>query len=639
MRLWRLPRRRWAWISVLALVAGPLAIYAIAVMGAPTEHALAAILICTLAAIAIPQRRIWPDHAGASTTEAAMKLLKYRGTRWPEFPARLAAGMVFVATGFAGVAALDTQLLAGWLALWMVAGLAAAMLVWAAKAEALQDLWAVPVAALIALVQLMAVQTAPLFADFVAAPQPGTVDRAGTDTGLDAPPAAFKPLASVLTAMMFVLAALIFWRSTARPPHRVRASLLWAVAAAFGPLLMIGALEIFWSPARVIGAYLWAGHAIAGAGLMTVLAERAARRWPADLRPSALYAMAALSLICFALIVVLTQAALSVALAVMIVIAAIIDRRFDMKLMGYFIQVGVAVLGWRIIIDPGVPWASWWNTPLWEVLVGVAVPIALLGAAWWILRPRRRSGAGLALESAVWSYGAVLALMLLERALRSGIDSFWGLSLAATVVLVSMGAQLYRWRRGRRLAWVRAGLAAVFGVIAAATYAVALVALSPLQRWSASEVKGPLLLDTIAVAYLVPAAVLAVLVWKLAHVPALLRRGFAGISAMMAAAYVGLEIRRFWQGSQMAGAEVSQGELYSCRPVGTTLGGTTRGAKRDDLAAAPLRAAGRCATGPHLAGCAPARSSTLMCAGRAGAAASLAAYIAASACWSRSHQL
>jgi hypothetical protein len=103
-----------------------------------------------------------------------------------------------------------------------------------------------------------------------------------------------------------------------------------------------------------------------------------------------------------------------------------------------FIQLAVAVLGWRFLIDPGIPWASWWKTPLWEVALGYAVPLALMGVAWWVMRPIKRLGAQLALESAVWSLGAVFALILLERALRSDIDSFWGLSLAGSILLISV---------------------------------------------------------------------------------------------------------------------------------------------------------------------------------------------------------
>lgn len=273
--------------------------------------------------------------------------------------------------------------------------------------------------------------------------------------------------------------------------------------------------------------------------------------------------IAALSLIAFALMLTLSTAALSVAIAVMIVIAALIDRRLDMPWLGLFIQLAVAVLGWRFLIDPGIPWASWWNTPFWEVALGYAVPLALMGVAWWVMRPIKRLGAQLALESAVWSLGAVFALILLERALRSDIDSFWGLSLAGSILLISMGAQLYGWRKGVRFAWVRVPLASLLGLLGFGVLLIALVGMAPIMSWGARDIAGPLLLDTIAIAYLVPAGVLAVLVWKLDHIHRYLRAAFAGLSALMGVAYIAIEIRRFWQGEQIASDAISQGELYS----------------------------------------------------------------------------
>jgi uncharacterized membrane protein len=62
---------------------------------------------------------------------------------------------------------------------------------------------------------------------------------------------------------------------------------------------------------------------------------------------------------------------------------------------------------------------------------------------------------------------------------------------------------------------------------------------------------------------LAPTGVLAVLVWKLDHIHRYLRAAFAGLSALMGVAYIAIEIRRFWQGEQIASDAISQGELYS----------------------------------------------------------------------------
>jgi uncharacterized membrane protein len=541
--------RRWAWVSVLALVGGFFATWMLLISGAQSAHALVFALISALAATALPVRRIWPDHGDSMMSDGVAKLLRKGSGNWPDFPTRLAAGTYIAALALSAMMPLEVGLsLESWLGILSVFGLGLLALIWMWRAPALQDLSVLAPLVLLILIVVLAADRVLIFKDFT---QIKFADRLEGE--------AIPRAASVFVGMFAVFAALGFWRAS----QGVRASLIWIGASAFSLPAAFGALEIFWTPSAYIGAYIWAGHAIAGAVLMTLLAERSAKRWPEDMRPAALYAMSAFSLVSLALLLILSTAALSVAIAVIILIAALIDRRFDMAWLGFFIQLCVAVLGWRFLIDPGVPWASWWNTPLWEVVLGFAAPLTLMAIAWLILRPLKRIGAQLALESAVWSFGAVFVLILLGRFLRGDIDSFWGLSLAGSVVLTSMGAQLYRWRGGSALGWLRIALAALLGVIAFVTHAIALVGMSPLTLWGARDVAGPLLMDTIALGYLVPASVLAVFVWKFEHLSRYLRGFFATLSAAMVLAYVGLEIRRFWRGLEISSNSVSQGELYS----------------------------------------------------------------------------
>ncbi len=105
-----------------------------------------------------------------------------------------------------------------------------------------------------------------------------------------------------------------------------------------------------------------------------------------------------------------------------------------------------------------------------------------------------------------------------------------------------MGAQLYRLRVPSRLGFVRIGLATLLGVLGFGTLLFALVFQSPLTWRSSADIHGPLLMDTIAIAYLVPAFILGVLVWKLDHINRNLRGAFASLSAALSMAYVGFEI-------------------------------------------------------------------------------------------------
>jgi hypothetical protein len=77
------------------------------------------------------------------------------------------------------------------------------------------------------------------------------------------------------------------------------------------------------------------------------------------------------------------------------------------------------------------------------------------------------------------------------------------------------------------------------------------------------KVSGPPVLDTLALAYLLPAFVLAGLGWRLPGLAPWARALAGAGAAALAAYYAGLEIRRFWQGDDLSRGGVTDGELYS----------------------------------------------------------------------------
>ena len=198
----------------------------------------------------------------------------------------------------------------------------------------------------------------------------------------------------------------------------------WAAGAALFAPLTLAALEMLWTPAPVLGAGRWAGHAIVIAAAMVYFAQSVARRDGADKRRAAYFTLSALTMIAFALVIILSSAALTVALAVMVLVAAQIDKRLDLALLGIFVQVGVVVIGWRLVIDPGLFWAD--RAPLWELALAYVGSAALLYAAWTVLQTRARASALITVESGIWSILGVLASVLLNRALGSQFESHWG---------------------------------------------------------------------------------------------------------------------------------------------------------------------------------------------------------------------
>jgi len=66
--------RRWAWVSVLALIGGFFATWMLLISGAEAVHALVFGFIASVAATAIPVLRIWPNHQGSMLTDVIHRL-------------------------------------------------------------------------------------------------------------------------------------------------------------------------------------------------------------------------------------------------------------------------------------------------------------------------------------------------------------------------------------------------------------------------------------------------------------------------------------------------------------------------------------------------------------------------------------
>jgi uncharacterized membrane protein len=130
-----------------------------------------------------------------------------------------------------------------------------------------------------------------------------------------------------------------------------------------------------------------------------------------------------------------------------------------------------------------------------------------------------------------------------------------------------MLVQLYRAGFGGSLRKLRLGIAGVAGLIAGARLLVAAGPSNPLFSYSPEYpeglVYGPMVLDSLMLAYGVPGLMLLAAAWRLKALDQRVRIGFAGVGVALFALYVGLEIRRFWQGDWLGASGVMQGELYT----------------------------------------------------------------------------
>ena len=544
--------RRWAWVSVLALVLGYAGGALMYLGGAGVAGWVGLAVLLAIGAVVLPLLSLVPHHDGPFVLQS---LVSKSRIGWPIFPVRLAAGAA-VASTLALLLLADRAPAEAMLAMGALTLLALAYVLWADRAEGLADLGAVPAVGFVAALVMQGLGFLPIWWEFA-----GQVIA-------NRPPETSAPMTvTILLAMAVAMsgaAALRSFRGGALAvPFGLAAVLVAPVSAAV--------LELLWAPAPVLGVYPWALHIMGLAAGMVVLALRYAGLDGEDRRRVAYATLSALSLIALALFLLTTKTALTLALAVLALVAAGLDRRFKLPEMGYFIQLAVAVLGYRLLADPGLDWAM--GAPMGQVVLAFGGVIVALLAALWQLPEGRILPKGV-LESAVAGFGAILINVLISRWLlpdssdaTNNFDSHWGFALNAMPWLVLMLMQLYRAQLGGGLMRLRQAIAAVAGVLAALPLAAAVGPFNPLLSAYPDDrgglVKGPMIFDSLLLAYGVPGVLLLLAAWRMPGLHRSVKIGFAGIGTALVALYAGLEIRRFWQGDWLGAPGVEQGELYT----------------------------------------------------------------------------
>ena len=548
--------RRWAWISVFGLFAGFVGAWLLYSDTGGDVHLLAFALITAVGAVAIPQRSLLPSHQGATTLGTGLSLVssRFKSDLAYEFPTRLAAGTFAAATGAALVVAFrDAGPNEIWLSVIALAFLFVAATVWMRRAPALMDLAVVPAFAFLWVILAQGLDHGSLKAEFLA--------------GQLREPESQPPFTVTALALLAVIAsALAHWRSLFG--RLSKANMVWASGAAFFAPATLVIFEVLWSPSPILGAGYWAAHAMFVAAVMVLFAGHSGRKDGVNHNRAAIYALAAITMISFALVVVLTSAALTISLAVMVLGAVLVDRKFEMPLLSWFVQIGAIVIGWRLVIWPGVDWAK--DAPIVEVWAAYGLSAILLGASWYLIDKNRWHAARITVESAVWLVLAVFATTLLLRQFEGDIESHAKISLVISVWLISAIVQLYRMCIAGSpllIRIVRASLAALFGFITVAGFLFAFILFSPLASDSflggGGEVRGPFVFDSLLVAYGLPALILGVGYWALDHLRPWFRKLFLAGSAFFVAVYTTFEIRRFWQGNDLSVRGIMQPELYS----------------------------------------------------------------------------
>ncbi|MGP3697780.1 DUF2339 domain-containing protein [Rhodobacter sp. NSM] len=530
--------RGWRWVSVLALVIGTGGAALMHLGGAGQEGWALALAAFVVLAIVVPGRAPIPEHGPPAMSDRLLNRLFASDWPGPEglsFGVQLALGMVTAAT------------LALWLTVdgfWsfgMLAALSLGLVLLGLRAPGIGDLAIVPAAAFLARLWTDEAMAARFSALATALREPES-----------APPATVTALLA-LAALMSAAFAGRAWGSLRRP-LALSAVLVAPMAAAL--------LEFRWQPAAVLGPLPWALHVMAVAALMTWFASR----WSVlkDRRPMAWAILSALATVALALFLLLDAAALTLALAVLAVAAAWLDRRLDLLEMGWFLQIGVAAISYRLVVDPGLGWAETAATlPMLAAFLGA---IAAVLAARHLLPAGRRLERAVA-ESAAAAWAALLVDVLFLRRFHAlgpleSAGTHWFLALQALPWLAVAAAQLWRLGAGGRIDILRRIFAAAAFVLALIPLTLAATTGNPLVAGAQGEILGPPLLDTLALAYALPGALFLLAALRL---PGLGRMRFAlgALGGAFLLLWTVLEIRRLWHGPRIDGPEVLQGELYS----------------------------------------------------------------------------
>jgi len=534
--------KRWAWLSTLAIALGISATTLIFMETEVRPVYIATMIGFVLLAAMIPIRSLRPNHPAPSLLPALFRnLLGAAPKTWPDFPPRLVLATITAASG-AIILAFAAEVAVFWLCLIAIALSLAIALIWMAGADGLEDAALPPAGSLIALAVLASPEAIPALWRLA-------------DLGEEAlPNDVIHPVLGLgITALL--VSALAGWRSL----HSPNLATPWSIAAVtFAPVLA-AILEVLWRPTEQLGSTLWAVCLIVVAALMTWLTTQYAKRDGAALLRTSIALCSAIVMIAFAIVTVLSETALTVALALTVAITALISQRQNLPLLGHLVSSGAIVVSARLVVNPGLFWAE--LAPFWELVFVFGASIALLIAARRLLR-RPESATDMILHSAVWSLGGIFTTILFFRAFEyfNLSATYLMAGLLASVWLILAFTQFYRLQSGRWMVWVRRILGSLYLIIGIGLITLSLTLLNPLFSGSA---KGLPILNPLLAAYGLPALLLSAMTIKLKHLPPWARLGFGTAAGAMITFTLFVLIRHVWRRPNIQLPEMAPGELYT----------------------------------------------------------------------------
>ena len=330
-------------------------------------------------------------------------------------------------------------------------------------------------------------------------------------------------------------------------------------------------VELIWRPGPLVGPYVWALTAMALAGFYTAVTLWAARVDGGQGLRLGAAAAAAIGATAFGLMLLLSHAALSLALAAVLIAAAALDRQRNLPELGAMVGLGTMVLGWRMLLDPGLNWLMRIETHDFEVLLMLAAtllgPLGALVLLAGMPPARARDWGRVVAETGLFALTAAAAGVVLGRFLPDAAGAHVALGLQGAVLIALAWVQLARNARlasGRVMRGLRVALAVVFGMAAALCLAAGATIFSPVlgEAWLSGPVRGAPILNDLLLAHALPAVVLGLALRGARGRLALAGRFAAGL---MGALWVALTLRHLWHGggAMALATGVYEGELYA----------------------------------------------------------------------------
>jgi uncharacterized membrane protein len=410
----------------------------------------------------------------------------------------------------------------------------------------------------------------------------------------------FLAFAALSTLSMGGIATLRLWRGRALP---LPTAALYTLAAVVPPLLalVLAYLRVTQFDRSISFALL----AVVLAAVFYLVADRfdkiAAREQRTSVTGLAIggFASGVAAAMALAFVMVLDRGYLTVAFAMTAfttAVFAVVDR--IPLLRAVVVAIGLIVLG-RLAWDPRIMGADVGTWPVFNwLLLGYGVPaLAFLGAG-RVLKTEADDLAARTCDALGVLFAALLVFFQIRHALNGGdpLASGSGHVEQGLIALMSLGfaGVLIRMDLARANPVFRAA-SLIFGVVSAA---VTLVGLGLLENplFTSEPVRGPVVLSSLLIAYLLP-GLAAVVVARIARGvrPAWYVRGAAGLALLLAFGYVSLEVRHAFQGERLSiwrGADAPEVWSYSVAWLALGLAflgyGLLRGSIEARLASAAL---------------------------------------------------